>query len=67
MPHDSANVLGGRLLSINVIEGICLIGQKAKGNACWYFKVMGENVDPAARVVIEGIAVKVAELKGISL
>lgn len=50
---------------MSVIEGICLVGQKAKGKACQYFKIMKEDVDLGlhAWVIVESIAVKVAELR----
>lgn len=54
---------------MSVVEEVCLISQKAKGDACWHFELMGEGIDPAfhARVVVEGIAVKVAELRCVPL
>lgn len=69
VPHDSSNVLGKGLSSMSVLKKICFIGQKAKGNACQYFEAVTEGVDLAlyAQVVVEGIAVKIAELRGISL
>ena len=69
MPHDSANVLGGRSSSTSIVEGICLVGWEAKGDACRHFETMGEGVDPAlySRVVVEGVAVEVAEFRGVPL
>ncbi len=69
MPYDSANVLGGGSSSTSVVEGVCLISQEVKGDARWHFEAMGEGIDPAfhARVVVEGIAVEVAELRGVPL
>ncbi len=54
---------------MSIIEGVCLIGQEAKGNTCWHFEAMEEDVDLVfhARVVVEGIAVKVVELRGVPL
>ena len=68
MLHNSANVLGGGSSSMSVVEGVRLVGQEVKGNARWYLEVMGEGVDPAfyTRVVVEGIAVEIAELRGVS-
>ncbi len=69
MPHDSANVLGGGLLSMTVVKRVCFVNQEVKGNACRHFEAMGEGVDPAfhAWVIIEGIAVEVAELRDVPL
>lgn len=69
VPHDSANVLGEGSLRTSIIKRVCLVGQKVKGNARWYFEAMEEGVDPAfhARVVVESIAVKIAKLRGIPL
>lgn len=69
MPHDSASVLGRRLSRTSVVERLRLVAQEAKGNARRYFEVMEEGVDPAfhARVVVEGIAIEVAELRGLPL
>ena len=40
---------------------------RGKGHAYWYFETMKEYINPAlyARVIIECIAVKAAELRGI--
>ena len=67
MPHNSENVLGGRLSSTSVVKRVCLVGQEVKGNTCGYFETMGEGVDPAlyAQAIVEDIAVEVAELKGV--
>ena len=69
MPYDSANVLDGGSSSTSLVKGVYLVGEEAKGNARRYFKAMGEGVDPAfhTRVVVEGIAVEVAELRGVAL
>lgn len=50
-------------------EYVLLVKKEAKLNACRYFKMMGEGVDPAfyARVIVEDIAVKVAELRAVPL
>lgn len=67
MSHNSTNVLGGGSPSTSVVERVCLVGQEAKSNACWYLEAMGEGVNLVfyARVVVEGIAVEIAELRGI--
>ena len=64
VPHDSANVLRRRSSGSSIIERARLICEKGKGHACRYLKTMGEDINPAfhARVVIERVAVKVAEL-----
>lgn len=69
MPHDSANVLGEGSSKMSVVERVRLIGQEIKGNARWYFKVMEKGVDPAFHtwVVVEGITVKFAKLRGVPL
>lgn len=67
--HDSANVLGTRLLNTNISEGLHLIDQKTKDNACWYLKVMHKGVNLAlyTRVVVQVIAVKVVKLRDVLL
>lgn len=69
MPYDSTNVLNEGSSNTSIVEGVCLVDQEAKSNARRYFEVMGEGVDLAfhARVVVEDIAVKVAELRIILL
>lgn len=67
--HDSSNVLGGGSSSMSVVEGVHLIGQEAKGSTRRYFEVVRESVNLAlyAQVVVEGIAVEIAELRSVSL
>lgn len=67
--NDCPYVLGWRRTSSSVLKQVTLVRQEAKSNACWYLKTMGECVDQAlyARVVVEGIAVKVAEFRGVPL
>ncbi len=64
---DGANLLRRGSSSLSVIERVCLIRKKAKGYSRRYLKMIGEGIDPAlhARVVIERVAVKVAELRGV--
>lgn len=68
VPHNNVNILGGRLPSMSIIKRICLVGWEAKSDACRHFKIIGEGVDPTlhSRIVVEGIAVEVAEFRGIS-
>lgn len=65
--HNSTHVLRRGPLVLSVVEGIGLIGKKAKSYARRYFKTMGKNINQAfhAWVVIERVAVKVAELRGV--
>lgn len=69
MSHDSADILRKGLSSLSVIESVSFIREETKGHACRYFKTTGEGIYPAfhARVVIERVAVKVAELGCIPL
>lgn len=54
---------------MNIVEKICLNGQEVKDNACWHLKIMGEcfNLVFHTQVFIEGIIVKVADLRDIPL
>lgn len=54
---------------LSVIEGVRLIGEESKFYAHRYFKTIGERINFALYVwvVIERIAVKVAEFRGIPL
>lgn len=67
--HDCPYVLGLRTTSPSVLERVSLICQKAKSHARRHLETMRECVDPAlhSRVIVESVAVKVAEFKGISL
>lgn len=69
MLHNSTNVLCRGLLGSNVVERVYLISEQAKDHTRKDFKTMGEGINQAlhARVVIERITVKVAELKDIPL
>lgn len=69
LPYDGANILGPKSLSTNVIEGVFFVNYKAKSNSCWYFEIIGESVNLVlyAWVVIEGIVVKVVELRDVLL
>lgn len=67
--HNSTNVLRREPSGSNIVDGVYFIGEKAKGYACKYLETMGENVNPVfyTQVVIECVAVEVAELRGVSL
>lgn len=69
VPHDSANVLGEGLSSTSIVEKVGLVGWEAKNNACRYFKAMGQGVNLVfyTSVIVEGIAVEVAELIAVPL
>lgn len=66
--HNSANILGRRLSNTSVVKRVCFVSQEAKDNAYQYFQMMEESVDSAihTQVIVEGIAVKVTELRGVS-
>lgn len=63
MSYDSANVLRKGSSISSIIERVCLICEEAKSNACRYLKITGEGINLTlhTRVIIEGIAVEVAE------
>lgn len=67
MLHNSANILGRRLSSTRIVEGVRLVNQEIKGNARRYLEVIKKGVVPVltARVVVEGIAVEITEVRGI--
>ena len=69
MSHNSTNVLRKGPSSLSIVESICLIGEEAKGHPCNYLKTMGKSINPVfhAWVVIEHVAVKIAELRGVPL
>lgn len=54
---------------MSIIKRICLVSQEAKGNTCWYFKMVGKGIDLALYtwVVVKGIAVDIIEFRGIPL
>lgn len=64
MSYNSANVLRRGASGLSVIEKVCLICEKVKGNACRYFKTIKTGINPAfyAWIVIKSVAVEVAEL-----
>ena len=64
VPHDCLHILGWRTANSSVLERVSLVRQKAESHACRYLETMGESVDPVfhLRVVVEGVAVKVAKL-----
>lgn len=69
VPHDSSNVLGKKSSSTKVIERVRFVGQEVKGNVRRYFEAVREGVEPVlyAWVVVEGIVVKIAKLRGVPL
>lgn len=69
MSHVSTNILCKELSGSNVIESIRLIGEEAKSHSTKFLKIMGKSINPAlhAWVVIERVAVEVAELGDIPL
>ncbi len=62
--HNSADVLRRRSSSPSVIKSVGLIRKETEGHACRHLETMGESINPAfhTRVVIEYVAVEVAEL-----
>lgn len=66
--HDSLYVLGWRTTSPSILKQVSPICQKAESHACRHLETRRECVDPAlhCRIVIEGVAVKVTELRGVS-
>ena len=67
MPHNSTNILRRGPLGSNVVERVYLIGKEVKGHACRYLETMGESINSAFHtwVVIERIAVEIAESRGV--
>lgn len=62
------HVLRKRPSISSVVESVSLISDETKGYICRYLKTMGMSINPTfyAWVIIERIAVKVAELRGVS-
>ena len=69
VPHDCPHVLVWRTASSSVLEQVSLVREEVESHACRYLETMEESIDPAlhSRVVVEGVAVKVAELQGVPL
>lgn len=67
--HNSTNVPRRGSSGSSVVEKVCLIGEQAKSHARREFKTMREDINPAlhARVIIERVAVEVAELRDVPL
>lgn len=57
------------MLGLNIVERLRLIGKQVKSHICRDFKTMEEDINLAlhTRVIIERIAVEVAELKDVPL
>lgn len=67
--HNSTNVLRKGQLGLSVIEKVGVIGEEAKSHARKYLKMMEEYINPVlhACVIIERVAAKVAEFRGVLL
>lgn len=67
--HDSADVLCRGSSGPSVIKSVSLIRKETKGHARRYLKTTGEGINLAfhAQVVIEHVAIEVAELKCVPL
>lgn len=67
--YNSANILCRGPSGSSVIKRVRLICEETKGHACRYLKTMKESINLAfhAKVIVEGMAVEVAELKDVSL
>lgn len=67
--HNSINILDKKLLSINIIEEICLISWEDKNNTYWHLKILEKNVNLAfyIQIIIEGIGFEIVKLKATSL
>lgn len=67
MSHNSTNILCKGLSDLNIVKRVYFIGEEAKGHAYRYFKIMEESINLAfhACVVIESIAIKIAEFRGV--
>lgn len=69
MSHNSTNILRRGLLGSSVVKSIRLISEEAKGHVCKYLKTMRKSINLTlhAEVVIELVAVEVAELRDVPL
>lgn len=69
MSHDRPYILGWKTTSPSVLKQNSLVCREVKSHARRQFETMGEYVDAAlySRVVIESVAVKVAEFRGLPL
>lgn len=67
MSHNCPHILDWRTTSLSVLEGVSFVCQKAENHACRHLEMIGECVDLVFhfRVVIEGVTVKVAELRDV--
>lgn len=63
MTHNCIHVLSRGTSSPSVVKRVCFACQKAKGNACWYLKVIGKRVDLVLYpgVVIQHVTIKIAK------
>lgn len=69
MAYERSHVLSWRTTSLSILERVTFICQEAKSNASWYLETMEECVNLAlyARVVVGGIAVKIAKFRDVPL
>ncbi len=67
VPHNNTNILRKRPSGLSVVKRVYFIGKEAKGHAYRYLKTMGESINLAFHtcVVIESIADKIAEFRGV--
>lgn len=67
--YNSTNVLRRGPSGSSVVDGVRFISEQAKGNTCGYFKTMRETINLALHVwvIIERVAVEVAELRDVPL
>lgn len=68
MPYDSANIISKNLPSISIIERIYVIGWEFKSNISCHFQTMRKDINLAFHnhIIVENVAVEIAELKSIS-
>lgn len=69
LSYNNTNIPRRGSSGSSVVERVCLIGKQTKSHARRVFKTMGEGINSAlhAWVVIERVAVKVAELRVVPL
>lgn len=67
--HNGTNVLHRGMSGSSIVDGVHFIGEETKGHIYRYLKTIEECINPAfyAQIVIERIAVKVAEFRGVPL
>lgn len=67
--YNSTHVLCRWSSGLSIVKCVSLIGKEPKGHAHRNLKIMGKSINLAfhAGVIIERVAVKVAELRGVLL